>query len=225
MLPGMNPNESGLRERKKVATREALSAAALRLALEHGPENVRVEDIAEAAGVSPRTYNNYFSSREQAIVAAIEAERALRIGAALRARPADEPLAEAVVEAVVEQYVADGEPGEDLLALITSAPRVLAEFLALVAGIEQPLTSAIAARTSGGDDLAPAVLGAAVSAAARVAAERWLRPRQETQERGGPQLLVVPQGSLADILREALAPLVPALQAADRRLGTSNPVG
>ncbi|MCH6166496.1 TetR/AcrR family transcriptional regulator [Pseudonocardia alaniniphila] len=222
----MNPKESGgLRERKKVATREALSAAALRLALERGPENVRVEDIAEAAGVSPRTYNNYFASREQAIVAAIEAERALRIGAALRARPAGEPLAKAVVEAVVEQYVADGEPGEDMLALITSAPRVRAEFLALVAGIEQPLTSAIAARTNGGDDLAPAVLGAAVSAAARVAAERWLRPSREMQEQGSAQLLVVPLGSLADILREALAPLVPALQAADPRGRTSNPEG
>jgi len=221
----MDAKESGgLRERKKVATREALSAAALRLALEHGPENVRVEDIAEAAGVSPRTYNNYFSSREQAIVAAIEAERALRIGAALRARPADEPLADAVVEAVVEQYVADGEPGEDLLALITSAPRVRAEFLALVAGIEQPLASAIAARTDG-DDLAPAVLGAAVSAAIRVAAERWLRPPRETQERDNAKLLVVPQGSLADILREALAPLVPALKAADPRFRTSTPEG
>jgi AcrR family transcriptional regulator len=214
----MSPNESGgLRERKKVATREALSAAALRLALERGAENVRVEDIAEAAGVSPRTYNNYFSSREQAIVAAIEAERALRIGAALRARPADEPLAEAVVEAVVEQYVADGEPGDDLLALITSAPRVRAEFLALVAGIEQPLASAIAARTGGADDLAAEVLGAAVSAATRVAAERWLRPRQDTQGQRGAQRLVVPQGSLADILRETLTHLVPALHAADPR--------
>ena len=222
----MTPNESGgLRERKKVATRDALSAAALRLALQHGPENVRVEDIAEAAGVSPRTYNNYFSSREQAIVATIEAERALRIGAALRARPADEPLAEAVVEAVVEQYVTDGEPGEDLLELIASAPRVRAKFLALSAGSEQPLTSAIAARTDGGHELAPAVLGAAVSAAARVAAERWLRARQETQEQRSAQPLVVPQGSLADILREALAPLFPALQAADRRLRSSNPVG
>jgi hypothetical protein len=32
-----------MRERKKLATRGALSAAALRLALEHGPQNVRVE--------------------------------------------------------------------------------------------------------------------------------------------------------------------------------------
>src|SRR5882762_5402426 len=101
---GVTTPQPGLRERKKDATRKALREAALRLALEQGPDNVRVDDIAEAAGVAPRTYNNYFSSREQAIVAAITAERALRIAAALRARPADEPLAEAVVAALVEQY-------------------------------------------------------------------------------------------------------------------------
>ena len=85
----MSTNDSGgMRERKKLATREALSAAALRLALEHGPQNVRVDDIAEAAGVSPRTYNNYFSSREQAIVVGLAAERGARVAAALRARPA-----------------------------------------------------------------------------------------------------------------------------------------
>src|ERR1700712_4520395 len=72
-----------LRERKKRATREALQGAALRLALEHGPDNVRVEDIAQAAGVSSRTYNNYFSSREQAIVAAIAADRAAQVAAAV----------------------------------------------------------------------------------------------------------------------------------------------
>src|SRR5215831_13100654 len=86
----------GLRERKKQATRAALRTAALRLALERGPGNVRVEDIAEAAGVSPRTYNNYFSSREQAIIAAVTAERASRIAAALAHRPAETGLADAV---------------------------------------------------------------------------------------------------------------------------------
>jgi AcrR family transcriptional regulator len=204
----MSANESpGLRERKKTATREALSAAALRLALTHGPENVRVDDIAEAAGVSPRTYNNYFSSREQAIVAAITAERALRIAAALRARPPDEPLAEAVVAALVEQY---GEPQPDALLLITSAPTLRAEYIDTVAAIEQPLASAIATRTGNDDDLTTKVLAAAVSAAARVAVERWIRPTQATK-------LVIPQGILADILREALAHVTPALRAVDPR--------
>src|SRR2546429_8613576 len=107
----MTTPRPGLRERKKQATRKALRDAALRLALEHGADNVRVDDIAEAAGVSPRTYNNYFSSREQAIVAAITAERDLRVATALRARPAGEPLAQAVVEAVGEQYTS--EPAGD----------------------------------------------------------------------------------------------------------------
>ena len=59
---------TGLRERKKQATREALSWAALRLAVDRGLENVRVEDIAAEAGVSPRTFNNYFSSKYEAIL-------------------------------------------------------------------------------------------------------------------------------------------------------------
>lgn len=58
---------SGLRERKKEATRVALSWAAIRLTVERGLDNVRVEDIAEAVGVSPRTFNNYFSSKAEAI--------------------------------------------------------------------------------------------------------------------------------------------------------------
>jgi AcrR family transcriptional regulator len=204
----MSANESGgLRERKKIATREAISAAALRLALEQGADNVRVEEIAEAAGVSPRTYNNYFSSREQAIVAAIEAERALRVGVALRARPAGEPLAEAVVAAVAEQYGA--EPGGDELRLITSAPSLRAEFVGTVEALAEPLAAVIAARTGSDDELGNAVLAAAVSAAARVAIERWVRPA------GGGLVVVTGQRSLADHLREALAHVLPALRAAD----------
>lgn len=208
----MNASEGrGLRERKKIATREAISAAALRLALEQGPENVRVDDIADAAGVSPRTYNNYFANREQAIVAAVAAERALRIGAALRARPADEPLAEAVLAAVLEQYGADGEPAGDALVLITSTPRLRAEFVDAITAIEQPLAAAIAARTGTGDEFAAIVLAAAVSAAARAAVDRWLRrPAPDT-----PRQLVIPQGSLVDLLREALTHVAPALRAAE----------
>src|SRR5690348_4933919 len=100
----------GLRERKKEATREALRAAALRLALERGPDNVRVGDIAAAAGVSLRTYNNYFSSREQAIIAAVIAQRASRITAAVADRPAEVGLADAVIDAVAGQYA---EPGDN----------------------------------------------------------------------------------------------------------------
>jgi len=193
-----------LRERKKAATRKALSTAALRLAREHGPQNVRIDDIAEAAGVSPRTYNNYFSSREQAIIVALAAERGLRAGAALRQRPAEEPLEAAVMETLVEQYAGRRQPDKEALGLITSAPALRSEFLSTIAAIEHPLAQAIGARMGGegNDDLGPAVLAAALAAAARVAAERWLRP-----EPGRP---------FAEVLREALGWVTPALASAAR---------
>jgi AcrR family transcriptional regulator len=201
MLWGMSTSDGGMRERKKRATRQALSAAALRLAREHGPQNVRVDDIAEAAGVSPRTYNNYFSSREQAIVVALAAERGHGVAAALRERPADEPLEHAVVGALIEQYSEGGEPDRDALALITSAPALRAEFLDTIAAIERPLADAIAARTGAADqgELRPEVLAAAVSGAARVAAERWLQPEPDVR--------------FSVMLNEALMWIVPALRA------------
>jgi AcrR family transcriptional regulator len=168
----------GLRARKKQATRLALSVAALRLAMERGVDNVRVDDIAAAAGVSPRTYNNYFSSREEAICVALAAERSLRVGEALRARPADEPLTTAIIAAMVTQYAGGAEPDRELIGLIASAPALRGEFLKTLAAIERPLAEAIAARTDADyeQDIFPRVLAAAVSGAARVATEDWLRP-------------------------------------------------
>lgn len=100
---------SGLRERKKLDTRRALSDAALELTFRHGLENVTREDIARLAGVSLRTFNNYFTGKYEAL-AYRHSERLRRSIAELRARPAGEPLWTAITEAVlipVEQDLAE----------------------------------------------------------------------------------------------------------------------
>lgn len=162
-----------LRERKKQATREALGAAAMRLALERGFDNVRVEDIAEAAGVSPRTFNNYFSSREEAICALRNAH-VERIAAALRARPAREPLLDALMNAVLADH--GHGPNRDVAKLIHCTPSLSREFVRNVVEAQVPLMEAIAARTgTAPDDLLPAVISTTVLGAQRVAMHRWMQ--------------------------------------------------
>ncbi|MEU1471670.1 TetR/AcrR family transcriptional regulator [Streptomyces sp. NPDC005761] len=208
----------GLRERKKQATREALREAALRLAVEHGPDQVRVEDIAEAAGVSPRTYNNYFASREQAIVSAVTADRDARIAAAVASRPAGVRLADAITEAVVEQYTNAGEREHEALLLIPTRTALRDAFLDTTADIEPPLTAVITERLGDAGAHTAHVLAASVAAAVRIALESWLPPTGNAAAgnfyAGG---LVVPSGSLPDRLRAALTPLAPAFDAAERR--------
>jgi AcrR family transcriptional regulator len=61
-------SRTGLRERRRVATRREISRVALDLVLERGLADVTVEDIAQAAGVSPRTFFNYFPSKKSAVI-------------------------------------------------------------------------------------------------------------------------------------------------------------
>lgn len=218
----MTTPRPGLRDRKKQATRKALRDAALLLALERGPDNVRVDDIAEAAGVSPRTYNNYFSSREQAIVAAVTAEREARVAAAVTARPATVRLADAVTDAVVEQYTDPGSHDPRALLLLTASPALHEAFLGTAAGIEEPLTAAISGRTGDTGQHTARVLSASVAAAVRIALQQWVGPAGESRAATG---LVIPSGSLADLLRAALAPLAPALDAAETRPQQQDPQG
>ncbi|MBB6347194.1 TetR/AcrR family transcriptional regulator [Nonomuraea muscovyensis] len=194
----MNDDAMDLRARNRQGTREAISHAALRLAIEQGPNGlalVRVHDIAAAAGVSPRTYNNYFSSRAEAICA-FQADQAGRAGQTLRSRPADEPLGEAVIAAMIDLYT-DPEPDRAGLRMITSTPELEGEALKAFTMAEGPLAEAIAART-GTDptrDLFPTVTAAAVAGAIRVAGRHWLAPGNTD--------------SFATILRRALSYVVP----------------
>lgn len=60
--------EPGLRERKRLETRRAIQHAVLSLTVERGFDRVTIDDVSRAAGVSPRTFFNYFDSKDAALV-------------------------------------------------------------------------------------------------------------------------------------------------------------
>jgi AcrR family transcriptional regulator len=185
---------AGLRERKKLATKQALAFAAMQLAVERGLENVRVQDITDAVNVSRRTFTNYFSGKEEAI-ASLNADRFAAAAEALSGRPAGEPLADSLAEVFAAQFEAaagmDRERAGQVRMMMTS-PALQGEALKAMAQAEGPLAKVIAERT-GADpagDLYPHVLAAAVMAAVRAGTGHWMAT-------GGT-------GSLPDLIRQAV---------------------
>jgi AcrR family transcriptional regulator len=170
---------TGLRERKKLATRQALSSAALRLAVERGGlDNVTIEDITAEADVSLRTFRNYFASKYEA-VADIGADRARRISASLLGRPPGEPLWEALTHAVLQHYEGTDQPFSPemmtSIGQVLQTPAMRGEYLKVNFEMQNALAEAIAERT-GTDldaDMYPQILAGAVTAATQVALRRW----------------------------------------------------
>jgi AcrR family transcriptional regulator len=199
---------TSLRERKKQETRIALGWAAVRLSVERGFDNVRVEDIAAEVGVSTRTFSNYFTNKAEAI-ASRQVDRARAIVAALRARPADEPLWTAITTAVLDQFALGRETDTSQTSdewvtgvrLMVGHPALQGEFLKANAVVEAEFATVIAERTGtdAGKDLYPRLVAGVVGAAINAAIEQWMAADSP-----------VPMGS---ILREAFDRLAAGLPA------------
>ena len=195
----------GRRERKKQATRVALSAAALRLSIERGIDNVTVEQIADEADVSMRTFFNYFSSKEEAIVAG-DVATAESLVDAFRGRPAGESVLEALRHAVLA--VLDEDSYRDRvqrMQTLRRTPSLLPHQIAAFVARERALAAAVADRIGCNvdQDLYPALVAASAMAGLRVAVQRWLgEPSPE-----GPVLRELMMGVIDQLAAGLTAPL------------------
>ncbi len=174
-----------LRDRKKLATRRALRHAALELVAARGFSNVTVEDIAAAADVSPRTFFNYFPSKEAALLAD-DPELLVELRSAMRSRPADEAVLD-VVRSVMKSKLAESahllDEGSDPLETLRRMKAVLADphlravFVAHMGTIERCIAEGIAERL--GTDLAedpyPSLVAVSSTSALRLAFALWAR--------------------------------------------------
>ena len=115
-----------LKSRKRQVVRDALSAAALELFLKHGFEAVTVEEIAQAAGLSRRTFFRYYKSKEDVMVEHLDRDGE-RLLTELAARPLDEPPLLAIRNALIPAI----EYGLQEPDLVRDATRLLRETNAL----------------------------------------------------------------------------------------------
>jgi AcrR family transcriptional regulator len=186
------------RDQQKEQTRLDLALAAFELARAEGLAQVRVPQIAEAVGVSTRTFNNYFSSKEAAIVWPTTL-RGDRMARDLADRPDGEPLAGALIEVLGDLYGPASQEGmpadwvDGFRAMVATEPALHGEFLKAQASAEQKLAAAIAGRTgAAASDLEPLLLAGVVLAGERAAIIYWSRQAE-------------PSASLGDMVRTAVA--------------------
>ncbi|MGW3349892.1 TetR/AcrR family transcriptional regulator [Nonomuraea rubra] len=168
----------GLRERKKAETRQAVHEAALRLVVEHGLDAVTVEAIADAANISRRTFSNYFSGKEDALLYG-EEQRFLALVEQVRAQPAEFTAWQALRASIEDLHQELGEPQREWslrARLAKRHPSLLARQLANHAGLERDLADAVADRPT---TVPPRVLAAAFLVGLRVATNLWSEEREE----------------------------------------------
>lgn len=176
-MAGMPEQQTSLRERKKSRTRQAIGEAALRLAVEHGMDAVTSAMVAESADVSRRTLGNYFSNKEEAIVALVFS-RSRDVCAALSERPGREPLWEAIANAADTQIPPADRVDEwvQWVRLIRDTPALNAAHLKAYADLEDALATVIGNRV-GRDpqrDPFPRLAACATTAAFRGSLRFWL---------------------------------------------------
>ncbi|MEW2485942.1 TetR family transcriptional regulator [Streptomyces sp. NPDC048411] len=178
--PGTQP-PLGLRERKKLKTRIAIRRATYRLISEQGYDATTIEQIAEAAEVSPSTVFRYFATKED-IVLTDEYDPIME--AALRNRPADEPPLESlrfiITTALTAFLASEEEELRQRTRLMVEVSAIRARMTETMSDTAKVLAQALADRSGRSPDaLEVRVFIAAVLGALREVTLYWGEHGQE----------------------------------------------
>ncbi|MFB8245408.1 TetR/AcrR family transcriptional regulator [Streptomyces sp. NPDC055952] len=200
------PPPHSLTERRKAETRMEIARAAAGLFVRHGLRATRAEDIAQAAGVAPRTFYRYFATKEEA-VAPLYAAGSRRWIEAVRAVPADVGLLRALQEGARHTLtpgagvsVSSWEWVRTLLRLADANPSLRRVWAEVCQASERLLAEVLAerlTRVAGADDtekprdnVAPGpdlrFAAAVASAAVRTAMEGWAEGEGPVEGPDGP---------------------------------------
>jgi AcrR family transcriptional regulator len=166
------PPALGLRERKKLRTRATIREQALRLFVEQGYAQTSIEQIAEAADISPSTYFRYFPSKEDVVMADDLDPILLK---ALAEQPLDLPpltaLRRAITKTLTELSQEDLERERERQQVIFSVPELRQAIMAELYRAIDMIATATAERLGRSPDdfevrvFAGALAGAVVGAA------------------------------------------------------------
>jgi AcrR family transcriptional regulator len=207
-MPATNTeSQTGLRERRRRRTMDAIIDAALALFEEKGYDAVSVEEIAATAEVSPRTFYRYFPVKEDVLVLDPETDAAIQ--AALAENHPDETDVDFVARTLIAALMARRpERARRGYHLVQATPALQARIYQLVWHDQETIVQALLARgatrrsgrgTSPRDaELRARIVTVAVSDAIRIGVGAWVRAGQH-----GPVNKYC-QRALAT-LREALA--------------------
>lgn len=172
----------GLRERRRTETRRVIADAALDLVLERGLSSVTVEDIAECAGVSARTFFNYFPSKNSAVLPGPQQLSAEEIEQFVADR--ETPLLEGL-EKLVTNHVAKWPESRDEIdrvhRVLSACPELLPVVQERMIEFENSLIDAVARRLDvAPDDNLPRVAVAVSGTLIRLALTRQISGNDDT---------------------------------------------
>ncbi|WP_155849580.1 TetR/AcrR family transcriptional regulator [Arthrobacter sp. H20] len=179
----------GRREQNKLDTRRAIAASALDLARAHGLGNFTADQVAAEAGVSRRTFFNYFHSAEEALTTTTDA--LLELAAAeFMARPADEPLLDAMIAALAAIAKTDNlSVCGELFRMAEGSPELMRSQLHAWERAEARIGQAVSERMGGNlNPLYLLALVGAVLSCVKAAMQVWAAAAENPQDGSAAEL-------------------------------------